>query len=657
MPYFGINILDLNSADSTPVILIMGENGHGKTSIHHAIRWCLFGKTRPLKSEEIIPAFRLLNWKCRADFESIDQRNPQYREAKFSIQLNFSHLGQTYELKRVHTFVGADLKGTEEVSLRIDNGNYVSGGKIAEIVEGVLSEELSQFFLFDGEVLDRFEEMRTQELQAKFVKQQIESTLGIPKLKQALEWVNQKRDEQFKLLRKSESQSKKDLELRERITKDDELRKIKESERSELTSNLKKDREELDKLKLILGNYELIKRDLERERELRSDIKDEEKAYFENVNSLASLNKSHYWAPAAVKLLEIQKYQNELRPVVQNLEKERDSLATSITLHYELKKTGKCPVCGNCAADDQINLRSKVQDLEGQLKKVQEKLGKYETVYISDYEQSLSTLEFSEMNYVNIKTLHKKIARNKENVARKRLELNSVLERAPVNSLEADQKSNLASYENLTRRIAQDEITLNNIDKEIEVIQHQLSANHSQLARSQSNTTKPARMFSFYSNLATLMEKTIEGYAQDIRTKVEIEASKVFNQIISEKDFEELKINVSFGMEIKKKDGHLVNLRSEGQAHIAAISLVAGLLKTAVKDGFILMDTPFGRLDMTHRENICRWIVGSGLQIALFVHSGEFRMNEHIHLLAGRVGRTYSIKRIDSNRSEFQELN
>jgi DNA sulfur modification protein DndD len=657
MPYYGKNVLNLQSPDSTPVILILGENGHGKTSIHHAIRWCLFGKTRPLKSDELIPPYKLLNWKSRSDFESQDQRSPQYREVKFSVQLEFEHLGQSYELKRHHVFVGSDVRGSEDVSLRIGDGNYVSGGKIKEVVEGVLSEELSQFFLFDGEVLDRFEEMRTQDQQAKFVKQQIESTLGIPKLKQAQAWVDQKVDEQFRLLKKSESQSKKESDLQERVSKDEELKRIKESERVQLAASLYKDQTELEKLKQILGNYEAIKKDLDHERELRSDIKSEEKSLLENINSLASLNKTLYWAPVADKLLQIQKLQNELKPVVLDLQKKRDSLSASISLHSELSKTGICPVCGSHKVAQPEDAVSGTHDLETQLEAVKAELAKYDSLFIHDSEQLFFTLEFSDLNYSDIRTLHKKISRLKESIARKKLELDLVLDRAPVSSVEVDQKDNLSRYEILARRVAQDEILLSNLDSEIETVKQQLSGNRSQLARSQTNTSTPVRVWKFYSNLTSLMEKTIEIYANNIRTKVEAESSKVFAQIISEKDFEALQINSMFGMEIKKSDGSLVSLRSEGQAHIAAISLVAGLLKTAIKDGFILMDTPFGRLDMTHREKICRWIVDSGLQVALFVHSGEFRMNEHMSLLAGRVGRAYQLNRIDSNRSNFQELN
>jgi DNA sulfur modification protein DndD len=654
MPYYGTNVLDLRAPINTPVILILGENGYGKTSIHHAIRWCLYGKTKPLKSDEIIPPYKLLNWKSRAEYEAFEERNPKYRETSFSVQIEFEHLGQEFELKRKHLFVGTDLKGSEDVSLRIGNGNYVSGGKIKELVEGVLSEDLSQFFLFDGEVLDRFEEMRTQDQQAKFVKQQIESTLGIPKLKHATSWVEEKVQEQLKLLKKNESQSKKESELRNSIAQDEDLKKGKEVERIDLIASLNQANSELEKLKLILGNYEAIKKDLDRERDLRADLKNDEKSFIECVNILSSYHKQFFWAPLAVKLLSIQNTQIEMKPEVLRLEAEREALNARVSLYSELASTGRCPVC---ESESTIQTdTSKLKELQETLNAVIVQLDSYKGNFISNFESLVSTLELSEINYSSVRDQHKKLGKIKESIARKKLELNSLLERVPVSSNDLDQRENLVAYERLTRQVAQDQIFIHAVENEIENLKQKLSTNRSQLARIQTNTSKPARSFAFYSNLAAVMEQTIEIYAQKVRAQVEFEASKVFKQIISEKDFEALQINPMFGMEIKRKDGNLVLLRSEGQAHIAAISLVAGLLKTAIKDGFILMDTPFGRLDMTHRENICSWIVDSGLQVALFVHSGEFQITDHSHLLANKVGRTYEIRRLDINHSEFLEV-
>ena len=45
-PYFGSNKLNLSTSETAPVILIHGENERGKTSLLHAFRWGLYGKTK-----------------------------------------------------------------------------------------------------------------------------------------------------------------------------------------------------------------------------------------------------------------------------------------------------------------------------------------------------------------------------------------------------------------------------------------------------------------------------------------------------------------------------------------------------------------------------------------------------------------------------------
>jgi DNA sulfur modification protein DndD len=355
-------------------------------------------------------------------------------------------------------------------------------------------------------------------------------------------------------------------------------------------------------------------------------------------------------------MLVIAAKQREIEPTVKKLLEERDILTSRASLLTMFMTQNHCPVCGSTGNSASDENHSKLRSIQDEISEINRVLISQDPVYLADYEDLLAKLGFSEASYTEMKTTHKKITRLKESIARKKMELSSLIERLPVTNMEVSQRDNLSRYESLTRRIAQDEILLGDLDKEIESLQQSLLANRAQIVKNQTITSKPAKAMSFYSHLHGLLVRTIEIYAQNVRSHVEREASTVFSQIISEKEFESLQINSMFGMEIVKIDKSLVSLRSEGQAHIAAISLVAGLLKTAIKDGFILMDTPFGRLDMTHRENICHWIVDSGLQVALFVHSGEFRTEEHMHLLNGKVGRQYQIQRLDSNRSQFKEL-
>jgi DNA sulfur modification protein DndD len=171
--------------DAAPLILIHGENAHGKTSIQHAVRWCLYGSTKELQSQVRIPERKLLNWKAERNFHADLVNDSRSSEVFFSVRMEFSHNGHEYELERQHAFTGQNFAERKSCTLRIDGNNPIPESLLQESIEGLLSEDLSHFFLFDGEVLDRFESMRNNDDTSKFVRQQIERTLSIPRLRLA----------------------------------------------------------------------------------------------------------------------------------------------------------------------------------------------------------------------------------------------------------------------------------------------------------------------------------------------------------------------------------------------------------------------------------------------------------------------------------------
>ena len=59
MGYKGEHRINFQTENNAKVILFLGENGHGKTTIHHAARWCLYGETR--KGQKIISENALFN--------------------------------------------------------------------------------------------------------------------------------------------------------------------------------------------------------------------------------------------------------------------------------------------------------------------------------------------------------------------------------------------------------------------------------------------------------------------------------------------------------------------------------------------------------------------------------------------------------------------
>jgi DNA sulfur modification protein DndD len=74
-------------------------------------------------------------------------------------------------------------------------------------------------------------------------------------------------------------------------------------------------------------------------------------------------------------------------------------------------------------------------------------------------------------------------------------------------------------------------------------------------------------------------------------------------------------------------------------------------------EGFILMDTPFGSLDMGHREEVCKWASTSGLRVSLFMHSGEFDRTIDSKFFGNSIGRVYRIRQIDENESTIEVEN
>ena len=51
-PYKGHHRLDLDTSEKSPVILIFGENGKGKTSLAKGILWCLFGSISKINGSQ-----------------------------------------------------------------------------------------------------------------------------------------------------------------------------------------------------------------------------------------------------------------------------------------------------------------------------------------------------------------------------------------------------------------------------------------------------------------------------------------------------------------------------------------------------------------------------------------------------------------------------
>jgi len=66
------------------------------------------------------------------------------------------------------------------------------------------------------------------------------------------------------------------------------------------------------------------------------------------------------------------------------------------------------------------------------------------------------------------------------------------------------------------------------------------------------------------------------------------------------------------------------------------------------------MDTPFGRLDLKHRDNILNYLPTVTSQFVMLVHSGEIRPETDLATIKSKIGAVYRIVEITPTHSKIE---
>jgi len=124
----------------------------------------------------------------------------------------------------------------------------------------------------------------------------------------------------------------------------------------------------------------------------------------------------------------------------------------------------------------------------------------------------------------------------------------------------------------------------------------------------------------------------------------------------TQKSYRGLEINENYGLSIIDSAGHPVSIRSAGAEQVVALSLIDGLNRTGRSIGPVVMDTPFGRLDPHHRDNILRYLPTVTSQFVLLVHGGEIRPETDLASIKAKIGASYWINEISENQSSVERV-
>lgn len=642
-PYKGIH--EFRFAEGNGVTVVYGENRRGKTSLLNAIRFALLGQvvtrgSRPLQFQKV------LNTAARAEGRS-----------SFRTSLQFTFAGHAYDLTR-----RADLRAGAAEPLRHEDfrptlflardGQAVSQADAEQELVRIMPAEIARFFLFDGELLSEYEELLRDGGESDVgprIAAAIEQILGLPVLQNAradLEALAEEAAQEESRAAQRDKNAQSIGALLENLTA---MSKRQREEAQRLDGEIQLATMRKAELEEVLNRSTLLASFLAERERLQSEVAELE-ARGEDKRAKLQIAMQGAWRGVLAR---------RIAPLHASLLARRDALQEQVSRHlaaverarelHQAIRSGQCPTCTQ-AVDPGAAARLAEQadaagagDLAGEqreLLEVQQELdavvrltGAEDVVRASDL--------FDDLEQIRVE-LHARRARLRE-VADEMSEHN-----------ESEYRIQRKQYDDTVGEIRILRDGLDRTTTEVQKLDEQLRDARKRLDRvSGAGLAAERQKRETFGALAALFRDSIHEYRDQLRTRVERDATELFLKLTSEPEDAGLRINAQYGLTIVHKDGSDIMVRSSGAEQIVALSLMGALQKNAPLRGPLVADSLLMRVDDTHRANLVRALPTMAEQVIVLVFQAEMRPQEARDLLREHLLSEYKIERVSAKHSSI----
>lgn len=635
-PFKGHQTIKLSLQDG--VTVIYGENMRGKTSLLNAVRFAFFGKVlgRGTKSMSL---HKVGNWEqaARGKFG-------------FQVQLEFRDEESEYKLTRscqprkgVSTPAGDD---DYSVDYFVEKDGDVLGPQQAEAeLKRILPEQISRFFLFDGELLQEYEDLLSSETDmGRRISESIERILGVPVLTSA-------RTTLLRLKEKSEHREataaqgdQKTREFGNQLADLHAQRKVLNEELQRLERELENSRSQKASLEEAMKKKERVaalldKRDtldrLMKEIDLRRSAKQLE------------LQQAMAGAWCAVLAEPIRAATKALRESALALQTEL--MRADVLRDLQANAASDCPAClQKVSADARKRIESSLQGAgdKGQAEKrrdlsaIQRKIAALEQHAAGARSDVLRILwdavEEAAVDFAAKKSERDEIGKQLENV-----------DEESLRKTKADFESTIRLIDVFEKGVAKTRESLEQNKSDAENIQKRLD----KLAGGNIGAERKRR--ELVTELHRLFDESVGAYREQLRKRVEADATRLFKALTTEPEYSALRINDSYGLTIVHQDGSDIPVRSAGAEHVVALCLMGALQNNAPLRGPIVIDSPFGRLDRGHTKNIIRALPTMTKQVVLLVYDDELPPDLARNELKSKLRGEWRLERRSARHTEL----
>jgi len=602
------------------VTIIFGENGRGKTGIFRAIMFCLYGEQRLSQDEGVTQRELYL-----VNSPVLQEASSDGKPVESYVELHFRHKNERYSLKRS---LQGMLDGDEQleqlgpvVLSRIQSDgntkNYNDPDEIKRIVNDILDRNVKEYFLFDGEKIQRLTLSSAE--QKKEIAKGIKNLLNIDalekaikatqKLKKTLNTALSKRatgEYQRVIFQLTELDERRDI-LEDQIRQAEEEQCHADIEKKQTDKKLEECKEILHLLKERTGTEEKLKYEEEQAKNLLAEMKTRA-----GKASLMLVSKTidHVFGSIDKK-----KKKGEIPSEIR-----KDLIEKILT---EKRCICSREILPGTESFNQIILwknKSTDTDLEGAALDIWR--------YLSGIRSHRDDISGA------VETLLQKYAICKNEIERLRSKVEDL-----NNQIGTSERKDTANLEKHREKIEEKlikleakQIKLKTDLDDLESEYERLSERRKVLEKEENITNELVQRAHLAEDTCNALQTVYDEFTKEIKLKIADEANKYFVQLLDKESRETLRsisVKDDYSLQIRDRWGKpfLANI-SAGQRQIMSISFIAALANIAASGKILemplFMDTPFSRLSFEHRKNLIEMVPDFCAQWILLATDTEF---------------------------------
>lgn len=642
------------------VSIVWGRNGRGKTTLLNAFNFVLNGTVKDRDGN--VDNF----------LSFINEAGMDEGKYTFKVILDLEEDGKSYRIIRSIAVVpGVDrpLSNSDLYTvLRVnEDGNILSSADSEHFVKGIMTKEVSRFFLFDGELLTEYEELLNENsVRGGSIKSSIEQILGMPILTYGASDADVAAATIATEARKVAQNEQAVSKYTQKLDAATETLDYQQQELQRLTAERDACILRKTKLQHLVEDTEKLRQFSARKKSIEEEMDRQQQICEEEQKAIAGLLKDSWrWMITPVlrqKLLELQTAMAGLQ------EKEKTSKGQEVVIAYLQQAIDDvfCPICDHpVSSEEKKKLEKKLAQIKEETgglspeEKSQLDIFRSKQTTLSSYATASEQAQEIRIRYNRYVSARVKYTDLKEHDLK---EVESDLEALRKNATGADEKAAFEFFDQLGKvaaEIATYDQGITNVNDEIEKTKDTIKKlNTTIISKSQNKDVALAnKKVAFAEAIAAIFREGIDVYRDKLSHDVEKDATNIFMEMNTEEDYGGLRINDNYGLTIiRKSDGKPVPKRSAGWEHMVAFALIGALHKNAPFDGPVIMDSPFYRLDSTNTESMVKALPLIANQVLMLPYPGEINPSTTREDIGDSIVQELEIARISSNESTIKEM-